>query len=109
MTETFEKHLVVPKFTEDNQTLQFEHEGHQSVFAAKGEDGHLVVRVRVERDATVRREGHHIISKHYVTLTEAMLGCNLTIPTVAGPKSLQIDHIKNSGYQYTLSGEGVNG
>ncbi len=50
----------------------------------KGEDGHLVIRFNVETDQTVRREGLNIISKHYITLTEALLGCSLVVNTVQG-------------------------
>ncbi len=42
------------------------------------------MRVKVEKDAYIRREGDNIISKHYVTLSEAILGCNININTVNG-------------------------
>ena len=52
----------------------------------KGEDGHLIIRFNVETDTTIRREGNNIISKHYVTLCEALLGCQITVNTVQGPE-----------------------
>jgi DnaJ-class molecular chaperone len=55
--------------------VQFEHEGNESNYVKKGEDGHLIIRFNVETDTTIRREGNNIISKHYVTLCEALLGC----------------------------------
>jgi DnaJ-class molecular chaperone len=59
----------------------------------------------VERDATVRREGNNIISKHYVTLGEAMLGCDVTINMVSGQqKKVSLKYIRESGYQHTISG-----
>ena len=57
----------------------------------------------------MRREGLNIISKHYVTLTEALLGCSVTINTIAGLQNISMKCIPNSRYQHILSGKGVNG
>lgn len=54
----------------------------------KGEDGHLAVRVKVEADTTMRREGQNIVSKHYLTLTEALLGFDVKVPTVNGDQTV---------------------
>ena len=105
MTETLEKHITVPQFAVDNHTLQYEHEGHESPFMAKGEDGHLLVKLKVESDATIRREGHDIISKHYVTLSEALLGCEVSVSTVTGGmQRISLKSISRSGYQHVLPG-----
>ncbi len=52
------------------------------MYLKKGEDGHLVIRFNVESDETVRRDGLNIISKYYITLTEALLGCSIVVNTV---------------------------
>jgi molecular chaperone DnaJ len=82
--ETAEKLIKIAKFTENDSTLQFEHEGHHSLFLEKGEDGHLIIKVTVERDSQMRRDGLNIISKHYITLADAILGCEVTVDTVSG-------------------------
>ena len=84
--ERVEKAIKVSRFTDHDTTVQLEHEGNQSNYVGKGEDGHLVIRFNVETDTTIRREGDNIISKHYVTLCEALLGCQLTVNTVHGPE-----------------------
>jgi molecular chaperone DnaJ len=88
VTETFEKKVSVPRFTEHDSIIQFEHEGHHSPYLQRGEDGHLLVKVIVETDSSIRREGKNIISKHYITLTEAILGCNVTVNTVSGTETI---------------------
>lgn len=57
----------------------------------------------------MRRKGNHIISKHYVTLTEALLGCNITVHTVNGQETLKFNKIESSLHQHVLSGRGVQG
>ena len=37
----------MPKFIEHDYELQFDNEGHHSPFYLKGEDGHLLVKVKV--------------------------------------------------------------
>jgi len=51
----------------------------------------------------------NIISKHYVTLTEALLGCNITVNTVNGPHKIDIKGLEKSGHRHVLHGKGING
>jgi DnaJ-class molecular chaperone len=68
------KTVKIPKFAEHGKVIHFDDEGHQTVFINKGEDGDLKVKIKVEDKPDVRREGLDIISKHHLTLTEALLG-----------------------------------
>ena len=88
--------------------MQFEHEGNQSIYISKGEDGHLIIKFTVYSDAAVRREGSNIISQHYITLTEALLGCNLVVNTVQGPQTIEFKNVPYSGFKYTISNKGIN-
>lgn len=106
-TETVLKNLTVAKYTEHDSVVQFEHEGNQSVYLKKGEDGHLLVRFNVESDETVRREGLHIVSKHFITLTEALLGCTLSVNTVQGAHTIELKSVPHSGFRYTISNKGI--
>jgi molecular chaperone DnaJ len=72
-------------------------------------DGHLLIRIKVEKDTTLKRDGMNIISKHYVTLTEALLGCNVTVNTVNGPHTIDIKGLEKSGHRHVLHGKGING
>jgi len=74
----------VPKFTESNETIQFEHEGHSSMYPSRGESGHLSVKIEVQKDPLVRRDGNNIVSKHFVTLSEALFGMDVVVDTIKG-------------------------
>lgn len=88
--------------------MQFEHEGNQSNYVKKGEDGHLIIRFSVETDNNKRREGANIISRHYVTLSEALLGCNLTINTVKGVETIHMKPFTESTARHILPSKGIN-
>lgn len=44
------KKIVIPKFTENEKVIEFDEEGHNTLFGEKGRHGHLKVRVKVEHD-----------------------------------------------------------
>ena len=58
-------------------------------------------------DPVIRREGANIISKHYVTLTEALLGCTLKVDTIEGPRAVDLKKVEFHGYKHILEGKGV--
>jgi DnaJ-class molecular chaperone len=73
-----------------------------------------VVRFSVQTDESVRREGLNIITRHYVTLTEALLGCSIVVSTVADgaaqPQTITLKSgVPHSGYRHTLSNKGIHG
>ncbi|CDW71259.1 chaperone protein [Stylonychia lemnae] len=89
-TENVKQKVLIPKFCEDQSVIEIDERGHQTLFRSKGHDGNLFIKVKVQKDQETRREGLDIISKHQITLTEALLGCQLQIKTVAGDQTLRI-------------------
>jgi molecular chaperone DnaJ len=77
------------------------------LYISKGEDGHLIIRFNVEADDTVRREGNNLITKHYITLTEALLGCTIVVNTVSGSETLE--YKPQLGTRHVLEKKGING
>lgn len=62
----------MPKYTDHDTFLDFEEEGHHTTFSDKGKHGSLKVKVHVIKDPLVSREGNNIVSKHFITLSEAL-------------------------------------
>ena len=58
-----------------------EGKGNQALDKSKGKDGTLKVTVEVLEDPDLWREGLDIVSKHKITLGQALLGCNISIKT----------------------------
>ena len=68
------------KFIENGEELLFKHEGNQSQYkntTHNGIDGDLKIKININHNPNLIREGNDIISKHYVTLGQAIEGCNL--------------------------------
>ena len=84
MKESQIKEVKVPKYVEHNHILEYSFEGHQTLYSDKGHDGTLYVKVNVTTNPLMRREGLNIISKHFLTLSEALFGCTLHVNTVTG-------------------------
>ena len=68
-----EKKLIkIPKFVNNENEIEFEEEGHHSLFQDKGRNGDLKVKVNIIKNPLIRREGNNIVQKHFITLTQAI-------------------------------------
>jgi molecular chaperone DnaJ len=68
--------------------------------------GDLYVAVEVEPDERFRRDGMDVVTRVAVPVTEAMVGANLTVPTVDGEAHVEIRPGTQSGDQVVLRGKG---
>ena len=109
MRETIKKEIDVPLYTNQGEILHFDHEGHHTLHSAKGgSDGHLKVKVRVKNDPTLRREGLNIISKHYLTLTQALLGSTIEVNTCKGTENIEMkEGFSLENPKFVFHGKGV--
>eukprot|EP00347_Sterkiella_histriomuscorum_P015383 403357225 len=108
LKETITKNVQIPKFTENNKVLEFDQEGNDTIFNEKGRSGHLRIKVIVQEDPNMRRDGNDIISSHSVTLTEALLGTQIKVSTVSGEQVIDIgpqNFAENQ--QIILQGKGI--
>ena len=67
-----------------------EAEGHETLFPDKGKNGSLLAIVHVVEEADRWRSGTNIHSRHFITLGEAIEGCQLSIPTIHGASKLEL-------------------
>lgn len=78
----------------------------------KGQDGpsgrgDLLIRCRILPHAYLRREGHDLYLDLPLTFTEAALGTQIEIPTLAGRSVLKVPPGTSSGTRLRLRGAGV--
>jgi DnaJ-class molecular chaperone len=57
--------------------------------------------------AYFRRDGDNILVELPVSLTEAVLGGRITVPTVTGPVTMMIPKGSDTGTQLRLRGKGI--
>lgn len=83
-------------------------EGQKVRLAGKGVDGgDLFITLHVRPHERFRREGDDIYIDLPVSISEAVLGCQVEVPTLKGPVSLKIPVGTSSGAKLRLKGKGM--
>ncbi len=72
-----------------------------------GEPGDLYLRIRVSPHPLLRREGDDLHMDMPVTVSEAMAGSTVTVPTVEGPVRVKVPPRSQSGQILKLKGKGA--
>jgi curved DNA-binding protein len=97
--------IKVPPGVGDGQGIRYGGQGYTGHLG--GPDGDLVVRVRVRPHDQITRDGDDLSMRASVPLTTAMLGGELVVPTLAGPRGLRIPPETRDGRRFRLTGQGM--
>lgn len=90
----------------DGQKLKFKGLGHASdVF--QGISGDLLITIKVKAHDYFKRDGLNIVTEVPVSITEAILGCNLTLDTLDGPLNIKLPPGTNTGSELKLQHLGM--
>lgn len=90
--------LKIPPGTADGRTLRIR---------GRDDGADLLVRLKVRPHPTFRREGDEVLLDLPVTLTEAVEGAKVTVPTVDGSVTMTVPRGASSGRMLRLRGKGV--
>ncbi|KAK3065399.1 hypothetical protein LTS18_009242 [Coniosporium uncinatum] len=101
--------IEIPGGVEDGMRLRVQGEGDAAPTRgmAKGQPGDLYVSIRVAPDHRFGRVGADILFTANVPLTTAILGGELTVPTLEGDVKVKVPTGTSSGEKLTLSGQGM--
>lgn len=97
--------VTVPAGTEDGQTLRLKHQGMPGM--GGGEAGDAFVEIQVDPHRFFERDGDDIFVDVPVTLSEAVLGAKITVPTIHGNVSVTVPTGSNTGSTLRLRGKGI--
>jgi molecular chaperone DnaJ len=81
--------------------------GKGGIGARNGTAGNLYFRIRVRPHPLVRRDGKDLTVEVPVTVTEAVRGATITVPTLNGPRALTVPPGSQSGTRLRLRGHGA--
>jgi len=95
----------IPAGVTDGSSIRLGGQGSQG--ANGGPAGDLYLRVRLREHPILRRDGHDLSMDLPVTVPEAALGAEVTIPTFEGPVRLRVPAGAQSGTQLRLRGKGL--
>jgi len=95
----------VPPGTETGQVLRLRGQGGPGI--GGGPAGDALIEITVAPHPFFRREGDDVHAELPVTLTEAVEGAKITVPTIDGPVSMTVPAGSNAGTRLRLRGRGV--
>jgi DnaJ-class molecular chaperone len=99
--------VTIPPGTEDGQTLRLKGQGQPGMGGAPAGDAFIAIHIRPHPFFT--RTGNDIHVELPVSLSEAVLGGSVNLPTIDGKVALKIPAGSNSGTVLRLKGKGVLG
>mgnify|MGYP005839309125 CR=1 FL=1 len=97
--------ISIPCGIEDGTRIRIQGEGGESL--AQGPRGHLVVVVHVEPHSFYTRHNNDLYGTLVVNLAQALLGETIEIPTLYGPKAVELPRGSRSGQSFLFPGLGV--
>ena len=98
--------VKIPQGVEEGMALRIPGKGMQSPDAA-GANGDLFVVVRSRRDPRFERAGADLMRQETISLTDAVLGATLEVPTLSGSASVSIPPGTQPGAVLRLKGKGL--
>ncbi|MCC6932979.1 MAG: molecular chaperone DnaJ [Deltaproteobacteria bacterium] len=97
--------VKVPAGIDHGQRLKLRGEGGSS--PAGGPSGDLYVEISIKPHSTFKREGTDVICEVPIAYTQAVLGAEIDVPTLAGKTNLKIPAGTPSGKVFRLKGRGI--
>jgi DnaJ-class molecular chaperone len=97
--------ISVPSGVETGQTLRLKHKGGPG--AGRGEPGDALIELKVTPHPVFGREGENITLELPVSLSEAVLGAKIEVPTIGGRVTVAVPKGASSGQVLRLRGKGI--
>ena len=97
--------VEVPPGVEDGTRIRYQGEGEAGIFG--GPPGDLYVVLEVKEDSFYARDGNHLHCMVSISLPQAALGTEVTVPTFEGDYKLKIQAGVQSGQQIPIRNKGV--
>jgi DnaJ-class molecular chaperone len=98
--------VKIPPGIQEGQVLRLRGKG--GAGRGKGEAGDALVEISIKPHRFFTREGDDIHVEIPVTLTEAVLGGRINVPTPSGPVTMTVPKHSNTGSVLRLRGKGVS-
>src|SRR5438045_6738865 len=97
--------VTIPAGVEDGQVLRLRGKGGPGF--GGGPSGEPLMEVHIAPHPLFRRDGDNVLIELPVSLTEAVLGARVSVPTVTGPVTMTIPKGSDTGRQLRLRGKGI--
>jgi len=97
--------VTIPAGVEAGMQLTVRGEGHAA--PQNGVNGDLLVVIEEQAHASLKRDGNNLFTTKVISVADAILGCEVEIPTLNGVERKKLDSGTQSGTVLTLRGKGM--
>ena len=97
--------VKIPAGVEGGNILTLRGEGHAAQH--NGVNGDLQIVIEEVPSSELKREGNNLFYTRIISVTDAILGCEITVPTVGGNERVKLDAGTQSGTVVKLRGKGL--
>lgn len=97
--------IKIPAGVEDGMQITVRGEGHSAQH--NGVNGDLLVIIEQIEHPLLKRDGNNLFYTHIISVTDAILGCEITVPCIGGSEKLRLDAGTQSGTIQRLRGKGL--
>ena len=102
-----EINVKIPAGVEENQVIRLRGQG--NVGPRNGSYGDILVVIHEKPDELFERDGNNIILELPITVTQAVLGDEVIVPTLTATAKMKIPAGTQSGRIFRLRGQGIKG
>ncbi|OUR79871.1 hypothetical protein A9Q83_02680 [Alphaproteobacteria bacterium 46_93_T64] len=97
--------VKIPAGISDGKQIRLKGQGDAG--SAGGPAGDILINIKVKTDAVFVRDGNNILLELPISLSEAVLGAKVQVPTVDGTVNLKVPAGSNTGSTLRLKGKGI--
>ena len=97
--------VKIPAGVEDGMTLTLRGEGHAA--PSGGINGDLLIVIEELAHNQLKREGTNLFYTRVISVVDAMLGCEISVPCIDGPQTVKLDAGTQSGTVVRLRSKGM--
>ena len=97
--------VKIPAGVEEGMQVTAREEGHSAMHG--GTNGDLFVVIKEEPHPNLRRDGNNLFYTKIISVMDAMLGCEISVPCLDGSYKVKLDPGTQSGTVIKLRGKGL--
>lgn len=95
----------IPAGIDNDQRINYSGEGGAGING--GENGNLIVQIRIRPHKLFVRRGNDLHLEIPITILDAALGCEISVPTLTTPTVLSIPAGTQTGAEFKIKGQGI--
>jgi molecular chaperone DnaJ len=107
MGKVKEINVKIPAGVEENQFIRLRGQG--NIGPRKGSHGDILVLIHEKQDDIFERDGNNIVLEFPISVTQAVLGDEVIVPTLTSTVKMKVPAGTQSGRLFRLKGQGIQG